>query len=240
MIILPAIDLMEGKCVRLYQGRLESVKIYYENPEDAARKWESEGAQYLHVVDLNGAVAGKPQNLETVEKIVKTVKIPIQFGGGIRDISTLEKVLDLGVERIVLGTTIITSPEFVAEACYNFGSKIVAAVDASGGRVHISGWRDGTDYSAIEIIKELKILGVKRLVYTDIFTDGTLRGVNIDAIKQILEKIDLPVIVSGGVSSLDDIKKLKALEPRGIEGIIIGTALYQGAINLKEAIEAAK
>lgn len=239
MLIYPAVDIMDGKCVRLYQGRPEAIKVYSDNPAEMARKWESEGADFLHVVDLNGAVAGSPQNLPAVERIVKGVGIPIQLGGGIRDVVTLEKVFDVGVERAVLGTTIITSPEFVAEACMKHGPRIVAAIDARGGKVAISGWKEGTGYSASDVIKELELLGISRFMYTDILSDGTRRGVNIEAVRALVREVDIPLIVSGGVSSLDDIRGLRKLEPMGVDGVIIGTALYEGSFTLREAIEAA-
>ncbi|MDI6690104.1 MAG: 1-(5-phosphoribosyl)-5-[(5-phosphoribosylamino)methylideneamino]imidazole-4-carboxamide isomerase [Actinomycetota bacterium] len=239
MLIYPAVDILGGKCVRLFQGRFETVKVYSEDPAEMAKRWEDEGAQFLHVVDLNGAASGKSQNLPAIEKIIKSVGIPIQVGGGIRDIKTVEKILDLGVRRAVLGTAVINAPEFVAEACLKFGPKIVAAIDARSGKVAISGWRESTEYDAWEVARELKMLGISRLIYTDILSDGTQRGINFDAVRDMVQTIDISLIVSGGVSSLEDIINLKRLEPLGVEGVIVGTALYEGTFSLKEAMAAA-
>jgi phosphoribosylformimino-5-aminoimidazole carboxamide ribotide isomerase len=239
MNIYPAIDILDGKCVRLYQGRLESVKIYYENPLDSARNFEEAGASWVHVVDLNGAALGQPKNWQPLEKIVKKTSLKVQFGGGVRDLLVLERLFELGVERVVLGTTLITAPEFVAEACLKYPKKIVAAIDAEGGKVAIRGWRDGTKYDANDVVQELKELGIDYFLYTDIALDGTLRGVNFEAVRQVAQAAEAAMIVSGGVSSLDDVKCLKAMESLGIEGVIIGTALYEGKIDLKKALEVA-
>lgn len=238
MIILPAVDILDGKCVRLYQGRLDSVKVYADDPVDMAMKWKEKGTEWLHVVDLNGAVAGEPKNLEKVKEIIQQADLNVQFGGGIRDMVTLEKVFNAGVKRVVFGTTIITHPEIVAEACLKYDDSVAAAVDARSGKVAVSGWKEGTEFPALQIIEELKVLGVSRLVYTDISVDGTLRGINFEGVKEVCERASMPVIYSGGVSELEDIKKLKALESSGVEGVIIGTALYEGTIDLVEAIRA--
>ncbi len=241
MIIYPAIDIMDGKCVRLQQGKFDQLKIYSNDPSEIAKKWEAEGARFLHVVDLNGAAAGRPVNLEAIEKLVRSVHIPVQIGGGIRNILSIEQMFDLGVKRVVLGTTVITSPELVAEACLNFGAQnIVAAVDAYQGKVSVSGWREKTSYKAIEIAQKLSLLGLKKLIYTDIASDGMLGGVNLKAVQNLIKSVDISVIVSGGVSTIDDIRKLKRFEEMGVEGIIVGKALYEGTITLKEAIEAGK
>lgn len=241
MIIYPAIDIMDGKCVRLQQGKFDQLKIYSNDPSEIAKKWEAEGARFLHVVDLNGAAAGRPVNLEAIEKLVRSVHIPVQIGGGIRNILSIEQMFDLGVKRVVLGTTVITSPELVAEACLNFGAQnIVAAVDVYQGKVSVSGWREKTSYKAIEIAQELSLLGLKKLIYTDIASDGMLGGVNLKAVQNLIKSVDISVIVSGGVSTIDDIRKLKRFEEMGVEGIIVGKALYEGTITLKEAIEAGK
>ena len=240
MIIYPAVDILDGKCVRLFQGRLDAVKVYYEKPVDAAKNWESKGAEYLHIVDLNGAVSGEPKNIESVEEIIKSVNIPVQLGGGIRDLKSINKIFEIGVERAILGTSIINAPEFVAECCMKFGKKIIASIDAKNGKVAISGWKDGTEYDSLEIIKELKVLGVSKLVYTDISYDGTLYGVNTESVGEILKQIDIPVIVSGGVSSIDDIKNIKKMKNLGVDGVIIGTALYEKKLDLEEAVRVAK
>jgi phosphoribosylformimino-5-aminoimidazole carboxamide ribotide isomerase len=236
MIILPAVDILDGKCVRLYQGRLDSVKVYADDPVEMAMKWKENGTEWLHVVDLNGAVAGEPKNLEKVREIVEKAKLKVQFGGGIRDMVTLDKVFNSGVDRVVFGTTIITHPEIVAEACLKYDDSVAAAVDARAGKVAVSGWKEGTEYPALQIVDELKVLGISRLVYTDITADGTLRGINFEGVREVCGHAGMPVIYSGGVSSLKDIEKLKELEPAGVEGVIIGTALYEGTIDLIEAI----
>ncbi|GAB4275985.1 MAG: 1-(5-phosphoribosyl)-5-[(5-phosphoribosylamino) methylideneamino]imidazole-4-carboxamide isomerase [Coriobacteriia bacterium] len=239
MIIYPAIDILDGKVVRLRQGRLDAVKVYNESPLDQAKKWASLGAEWIHVVDLDGAVLGRPQNIDAIREIVAGVDVPIQVGGGIRNMETLRDLFDAGASRAVLGTTIITEPEFVLEAVAEFDDRIVAGVDAKDGKVAIEGWRKGTEYSFFEIIQELKVLGVKRLAYTDISLDGTQRGINYGAYRVLAEQLDIPVIASGGVSSLDDVRDLAAIGGN-LEGVIIGTALYEERFTLPEAIEAGR
>jgi phosphoribosylformimino-5-aminoimidazole carboxamide ribotide isomerase len=240
MVIYPAVDVRGGKCVRLYQGEFDKEKIYSNEPYEMAKKWESEGAEFLHVVDLDGAASGFPQNLETVKKIVETVKIPIQLGGGIRNMKSLERVLTLGVERAILGTTVVTNPVFIKEACGRFGPKVAAGIDARGDKVSISGWSETTELEVIDVAMKLKSLGVACIIYTDILSDGTLRGINFEAFRNLANCVNIPIIASGGVTTLEDIIRLKELEPIGIAGAIIGKALYEGLISLKEAIKAAK
>ncbi len=237
MIIYPAVDILNGKCARLHQGNFSDFKIYYEDPLDAAFHWQEEGAEYLHLVDLNGALTGSMQNSEQIKRIVDKLNIPIQLGGGIRDIVTLETVFDLGIARAVLGTSIIIHPEFAAEATQKYKGKIAAAIDARKGQVAIAGWKEKTEHEAVDIIKELETMGVERVIYTDILSDGTQTGINFEAINEIANQISLPLIASGGVSSLDDINKLKEVEDIGVEGVIVGTALYEGSFTLGEAIE---
>ena len=239
MIIFPAIDILDGKVVRLRQGRLDAVKVYNESPVDQAKLWESEGAEWIHVVDLDGAVLGRPQNLTHIADIVRTVDIPVQVGGGLRNMETLYDLFDAGVARAVLGTTIITEPEFVNEAVGEYGDSIMAGVDARDGKVAIEGWKKGTEYSVFEIIQELKVLGVSRLAYTDITLDGTRGGINYGAYRVLAEQFDIPVIASGGVSSLEDVRDLAAIGRR-LEGVIIGTALYEKEFTLSQAIAIAK
>ncbi len=239
MIIYPAIDILDGKVVRLRQGRLDAVTVYNEDPADQARRWVDGGAEWIHVVDLDGAVLGRPQNTAQVRRIIEAVDVPVQVGGGIRNHETLEELFDAGVDRVVLGTTIIAAPEFVAEACARYGDGIVAGIDAEDGKVAVEGWRQGTEYSVFEIIHELEILGVRRLVYTDISLDGTQEGINYGAYRVLAEQLDIPVIASGGVSSLADIDDLRGI--RGdLEGVIVGTALYEGRFSLEEAIAAGR
>jgi phosphoribosylformimino-5-aminoimidazole carboxamide ribotide isomerase len=239
MIILPAIDILDGKVVRLRQGRLDAVKVYNESPVDQARLWESQGAEWIHVVDLDGAVLGRPQNLTHIADIVRNVGIPIQVGGGLRNMDALRDLFDAGVARAVLGTTIVTEPEFVSEAVGEYGDRIVAGVDALDGKVSIEGWEKGTEYSVFEIIQELEVLGVSRLAYTDIALDGTQSGINYGAYRVLTDQLDISIIASGGVSSLEDVRDLAAIG-RGLEGVIVGTALYEERFTLPQAIAIAK
>lgn len=236
MIIYPAIDILDGRAVRLRQGRLDAVKVYNESPADQAKLWESLGAEWIHVVDLDGAVLGRPQNLTHISDIVRGVSVPIQVGGGIRNMDTLRDLFGAGAERAVLGTTIITEPEFVSDAIAEFGDRIVAGVDARDGKVAIEGWKKGTEYSVFEIIQELKVLGIGRLAYTDIGLDGTQHGINYGAYRVLADQLDIPVIASGGVSSLEDVRDLAAIG-RNLEGVIIGTALYEEKFTLPQAIK---
>jgi len=237
MIIYPAIDLLDGKVVRLQQGRLDAVKVYNEDPVDQAKQWEDQGAEWIHVVDLDGAVLGEPKNLDKIAAIVRSVGIPIQCGGGIRTAESLDALFQAGVKRVVLGTTIITEPEFVAEECAKYGDSIVAGIDAKDGKVAIEGWKRGTEYSVFEIIQDLKLLGIRRLAYTDIGLDGMQTGINYGAYRVLSEKFDVSVIASGGVASLQDVKDLADIGGN-LEGVIIGTALYEDRFTLPMAIEA--
>lgn len=236
MIVFPAIDILDGKAVRLRQGRLDAVTVYNDDPVDQAKRWIDQGAEWLHVVDLDGAVLGEPKNLGIVERIA-ALGTPVQFGGGLRSMETLDRVAQAGVKRMVLGTTLITQPAFVAEACEKYGSAIVAGIDARDGKVAIQGWRQGTEYGVLELIADLELLGVKRLAYTDIAKDGMQTGVNYGAYRALVGQTLLPITASGGVSSLDDIRDLYALGPQ-IEGVIIGRALYEGALGLSDAVRA--
>lgn len=238
MIVLPAVDILDGKAVRLYQGRLDAVKVYNEDPVDQARVWASQGAEWLHIVDLDGAVLGEPKNIEHIEHIIRSVKISVQAGGGIRNMETLDRLCDAGVARAVLGTTLVTEPEFVAEACSKYPG-IVAGIDARDGKIAIEGWKQGTERGVLELIRELALLGVKRVAYTDISKDGTQEGINYGAYRAIAGQVDIPIIASGGVASLQDIRDLNDIGP-GVEGVIIGTALYEGKFTLPQAIAAGR
>jgi phosphoribosylformimino-5-aminoimidazole carboxamide ribotide isomerase len=238
MQILPAIDILDGKVVRLTQGRLDAVTVYNDDPVDQAKRWEAAGAEWIHVVDLDGAVTGEPVNITSVEAIIRSVSVPIEVGGGIRSLETLRRFYEAGVARTVLGTTLVTQPELVAEACEEFDS-IVAGVDARDGRVAVEGWRQGTEYGVLELVRELEVLGVRRLAYTDIALDGTGHGVNYGAYRALATQIDIPIIASGGVCSLDDVRDLRTIG-RQVEGVIIGRALYEGVFTLEEAIAAGR
>ncbi|MBI4743722.1 MAG: 1-(5-phosphoribosyl)-5-[(5-phosphoribosylamino)methylideneamino]imidazole-4-carboxamide isomerase [Actinobacteria bacterium] len=237
MIIYPAIDIKEGRCVRLFQGKMDEVTVFSENPSEVAKKWESQGAEIIHLVDLDGAVAGEPKNLKVVEKIINSINIPVQFGGGIRQIKSLEMVFDIGVKRVVLGTSIISNLEFVLEALEKFKSRIIAGIDAKNGMVATKGWKEISNEKAVDVARRMEQIGVKRIIYTDIETDGTLKGPNIDGTRLITSETNISIIASGGISKLDDIIRLKELESLGVEGVIIGKALYSGAFSLTEAIK---
>lgn len=234
MQILPAIDILDGKVVRLRQGRLDAVTVFNEDPVDQAKRWADGGAEWIHVVDLDGAVLGEPKNIEVVQRIAAAVDVPLEVGGGIRTMDTLDRLYDAGITRAVLGTTLVTEPEFVAEACTKYPG-IVAGIDARDGRVAISGWREGTEYGVLELVRELELLGVKRVAYTDIARDGMQGGVNYGAYRALVGQVDVPIIASGGVSTLDDLRDLVSIGPQ-IEGVIIGMALYENRFTLPEAI----
>ncbi|MCL0043574.1 1-(5-phosphoribosyl)-5-[(5-phosphoribosylamino)methylideneamino]imidazole-4-carboxamide isomerase [Peptococcaceae bacterium] len=238
MIIFPAIDLKDGKCVRLVEGKLDKKTIYSDKPEEAALHWQSLGAEYLHIVDLDGAFEGVPKNLSVIEKILAVIKIPVQIGGGIRTLDTVKLLLDLGIKRVILGTAAVSKPNLVKEAIEKFGSdRIVLGIDARNGRVAVKGWAEESDIDAKELALNMKKIGIERIVFTDIKRDGTLKGPNIEATKEMALATGLKVIASGGVSSIDDLKELKEIEQYGVEGVIVGQALYKGAIDLKEALQ---
>lgn len=235
MLIFPAIDILDGRAVRLRQGRLDAVTVYNEDPVDQARRFAAAGAEWLHVVDLDGAVLGRPANIEIIEAIVAAVDVPVQTGGGIRNMETLDRLYEAGVKRTVLGTTLVTQPEFVAEACQKYEG-VVAGIDARDGKVAIEGWEQGTEHGVLELIRELELLGVRRVAYTDIAHDGTGRGINYGAYRALVGQVDIPIIASGGVATLTDIADLRDIGSR-IEGVIVGRALYENAFTLEEAIE---
>ncbi|MDH4139957.1 MAG: 1-(5-phosphoribosyl)-5-[(5-phosphoribosylamino)methylideneamino]imidazole-4-carboxamide isomerase [Coriobacteriia bacterium] len=238
MQILPAIDILDGKVVRLRQGRLDAVKVYNDDPVEQAEMLASEGAEWLHVVDLDGAVLGSPTNIEIIERIVRAVKVPVQTGGGIRSAETLDRLFDAGVSRAVLGTTLVTEPEFVAESCVKYPG-IVAGIDARDGKVAIEGWKQGTEHGVLELVRELELLGVRRVAYTDIAHDGMQTGINYGAYRALVHQVDIPIIASGGVASLHDLEDLLSIGHQ-IEGVIIGTALYEGKFTLSQAIAAGR
>lgn len=241
MLVLPAIDLRNGKCVRLVEGKVENETVYSNDPAEMAVKWEGLGAKFLHLVDLDGAFAGKPQNLEAVKAILKVLTIPAELGGGIRDMDTISAYLDLGINRVILGTAAVSNPKLIEEACRKFGGEhIVLGVDARDGMVAVEGWDATATVNAVNLAKQMKDLGVQRIIYTDIKRDGTLKGPNLDATKEIAVKTGLKVIASGGVACLDDIKAVKKLEPFGVDSVISGKALYDGRLDLREALTIAE
>ncbi len=240
MIILPAIDLKEGRCVRLEQGLMDKDTVYHEDPAAQARIWQEQGGEYLHIVDLDGAFAGIPKNREAIRAIVEAIDIPAELGGGIRDLATIKAYLELGIERVILGTVAKENPALVQEACRLFPGRIVVGIDAKEGLVAIRGWADVTEKRATELAKEMEGFGVAAIIYTDIARDGMMQGPNIEATKALAESISIPVIASGGVSSLADIRNLLAIEASGVSGVITGKAIYTGALDLRAAVALTK
>lgn len=240
MIVIPAIDLKDGKCVRLEQGLMERDTVFSDNPGAQARVWQDQGAELLHIVDLDGAFAGEPKNRTAIEAIVQTVSIPTQLGGGIRDLATIEAYLALGISRVIIGTAAQRNPELVKEACKKFPGRIVVGIDAKAGMVAVQGWAEVTGITAVELARKFEGFGVAAIIYTDISRDGMLQGPNIEATRQLAESINIPVIASGGLSTLKDIENLLVIESSGVSGVITGKAIYTGAINLAEAIRAGK
>lgn len=240
MIILPAIDLKEGRCVRLEQGLMDKDTVYNDDPAAQARIWQEQGGEYLHIVDLDGAFAGTPKNKGAIEAIVGAIDIPSELGGGIRDLQTIEAYLDLGINRVILGTIAKENPALVKEACQKFPGQIVVGIDAKDGLVAVRGWADVTEKKATEMAREMEDFGVEAIIYTDISRDGMMQGPNIEATKNLAESITIPVIASGGLSTLDDIRRLIEIEASGVNGVITGKAIYSGAIDLRDAVALTK
>lgn len=241
MLLFPAIDLKEGKAVRLLQGRMEDSTVYSDNPVDLAKDFENQGAEYLHIVDLNGAFTGKPVNDEIIRRVVGSVALKIQVGGGIRTMERIAELIELGVERVILGTIAVKNPELVAEAVRRYGKRVIVGIDAKDGLVAVQGWAETTKMSAIDLGKAMKVMGVQSVVFTDIARDGMLQGPNIESTVQMARETGLSVIASGGISTLADLRNLQAEAIKGVsvEGAITGKALYSGAFTLREALEAA-
>ncbi len=236
MQLYPAIDLKNGQCVRLKQGAFKEITVYSDKPEEIAAKWQSKGATYLHLVDLDGALAGHSVNEEVIKKIVDTLSIPIEIGGGIRSEEAIEAMLALGVSRVIIGTKAAENPEFIRDMVNKFGQeRIVAGIDAKNGMVAVEGWEKLSDLSASELVNRMKEYGIRHVVYTDIARDGMLSGPNVEYTKKLTEETGLDIIASGGMSSMED---LRELYNAGVHGAIIGKALYENRIDLKEAIDA--
>lgn len=237
MIIIPAVDIKGGKCVRLLQGRMDAETVFGEDPVAIARKWESAGASLIHVVDLDGAIQKSPQNLASIRKIVEQVKAPIQVGGGIRNEDTVQMYMDLGVSRAVIGTEAIRNPALIERLCKRYPGRIVVAIDARNGRVAIEGWTETTGVEAVTLAKQFEDVGVAAINFTDIHRDGMQTGPNIEETRRLAEAVCIPVVASGGVSSLEDIKNIFSLKSSGVTGIIVGKALYSGSLDLKTGLE---
>ncbi len=236
MILIPAIDLKQGHCVRLRQGRMEDSTVFSEDPVSMAGKWVSQGCKRLHLVDLDGAIEGEPVNADVIVEITAAYPgLPIQIGGGIRTADTVEAYLEAGVSYVIIGTQAVKKPEFVTELCAEFPGNVIIGIDARDGRVAVQGWTENSDQTVETLARRFEDQGVAAIVYTDIGRDGMMQGVNIEATKILAEAVSIPVIASGGVTDIEDIKKLNKIKNSGIEGIIIGRALYERTINLVEA-----
>ncbi len=237
MILFPAIDLKGGKCVRLLRGEMSAATTFNDDPADQARKFEASGCRWIHVVDLDGAFAGAPVNAPAVRAILKAVKVPVQLGGGIRDAAGIAAWLEAGINRVILGTVALRNPALVKQACKDWPGRIVVGIDARGGRVAVEGWAETSDVLAVDLAKKFANAGVAAIVYTDIERDGAMGGPNVEATAELAKASGIPVIASGGVSSLDDLAALKARASDGIVGVISGRALYDGRIDLAAAVK---
>ena len=240
MLILPAIDLRGGNCVRLVKGDFKQETIYSEHPEEIALRLEGEGAEFLHVVDLDGALAGEPQNMDAIKRILQAVTIPVEVGGGIRSMESIDRLLSIGVSRVILGSVAVHKEELVQEACSSYGNRIVVGIDAKKGIVATDGWEKSGGISAVELAKKLGAFGLETIIYTDISRDGTLSGVNVTETAHLARSSGVKVIASGGVKSISDIEKLKKRECDGIIGVIVGKSIYEGTLTLTEAIAASR
>lgn len=240
MIIYPAIDIRGGRCVRLTEGRFDAETVFADDPAEMALKWAGMGAEFLHLVDLDGALAGEGKNVPVIERILQSVNIPVQLGGGIRNLETIEKLLALGVTRLILGSAAVNNPQLVEEACKKYPGHIAVGIDAKNGEVAIEGWGKGSGVAATELAKKMAAYGVETIIYTDISRDGMLSGVNVEATAALARACGVPIIASGGVASLEDIRRVKAVESDGVQGCIIGKAIYTGAVDLKAALALAK
>ena len=237
MLIIPAIDLKDGHCVRLKQGEMDQATVFSEDPAAMARHWRDLGARRLHLVDLNGAFAGKPRNEEAVKAVIEAVgdDMPVQLGGGIRDLDTIERYLDDGVSYVIIGTAAVKTPGFLHDACYAFPGHIMVALDAKGGKVAVDGWSKMTGHDVVDLAQKFQDYGVEAIIYTDIGRDGMLTGVNVEATVALARALTVPVIASGGIASLQDVRDLCAVSGEGISGAISGRALYEGTLDFKQA-----
>ena len=240
MLIIPAIDLSQGQVVRLARGNMQKKTVYSDDPVAMARRWADAGAQILHVVDLDGALRGKSANRAEVAKIVEAIDIPVELGGGLRTVEDVQRVLDIGVRYAIMGTAALRDLSELEAAIAQFGEQIIVGIDARDGKVAFEGWTQDSDIEATQLAQQMELLGVERLICTDIATDGMLTGPNLAAMRQFCQAVDIPIVASGGVSSVQDVKALRKLEPLGLLGCIVGRALYTGALALSEAIAAAQ
>jgi phosphoribosylformimino-5-aminoimidazole carboxamide ribotide isomerase len=240
MIVIPAIDLKDGKCVRLAQGDFDRVTVYSDDPAAMALSWQEQGARRLHLVDLDGSLAGIPKNSSSIKDILGTVSIPVEVGGGIRNRETIENYLALGVAYVILGTAALRDEQFVREACRAYAGRIILGIDATDGKVAIQGWTENTSASPLSLAQRFADEGLAAIIYTDIKRDGVGTGINIESTKHLAQAIDIPVIASGGVAGMADITRVMEIEGSGVFGVIVGKALYSGALSLAQALQAAK
>jgi len=242
VLIIPAIDLKDGRCVRLRQGRMDSATVFSDDPVAMARHWAGQGARRLHVVDLNGAIAGRPKNDKVIREMIKAVgdALPIEIGGGIRDLDTIESYLDAGVAYVVIGTAAVKNPGFLSDACYAFPGHVIAGLDAKDGKVAVEGWSKLTGHDVVDLAKKFEDYGLEALVYTDIGRDGMMTGVNVEATLKLAQAIKTPIIASGGLNGVKDVQAVcETLAPEGVIGAIAGRALYEGTLDFKKAQAAA-
>ena len=237
MLLIPAIDLKDGHCVRLKQGDMDQSTVFSEDPAAMARNWVDKGARRVHLVDLNGAFAGKPKNEQAIRAILKEIgsEVDVQLGGGIRDLDTIERYLDAGLRYVIIGTAAVKNPGFLKDACVAFGGHIIVGLDAKDGKVATDGWSKLTGHEVVDLGKKFEDYGVESIVYTDIGRDGMLSGINIEATVKLAQSLSIPVIASGGLSNLDDIRKLCAVEDEGVEGVICGRSIYSGDLDFEAA-----
>ena len=238
MIIIPAIDLKDGKCVRLLQGKEDEVTVYSDDPAAMANKWVDLGARLLHLVDLDGAFSGEQKNYDKIRAIRKAIHIPIELGGGIRDINRIDMLVNIGIDRVIIGTSAASNPDMVKEASKKYPGQVIVGIDAKDGKVAVKGWVEITELDAVEFAQSVEMFGIAGIIYTDISRDGMLIGPNLDAMAKMVESVKVPVIASGGVSNIEDIKSLMKID--NLWGVITGKALYSGALDLREAIELVK
>lgn len=239
MKIIPAIDIKGGRVVRLAQGKMEKETVYFDSPLEAARMWAASGAEFIHVVDLDGAIEGSPRNLKAVKEILENVRVKVELGGGIRDEEAIKAVIGMGVDKVVIGTKALEE-KFISGITKKFAQNIVVGIDAKNGIVQTKGWVFDTGMKAVDLAKKMASLGIKRINYTDISRDGMLEGPNIDSLRKMLGAVKIDIIASGGISTMDDVRRLKALESEGLKGMIIGKALYEKTIDLAAAIKTCK
>jgi phosphoribosylformimino-5-aminoimidazole carboxamide ribotide isomerase len=239
VLVLPAVDIRGGRCVRLIQGRIAGERVYGDDPPGQALRWEAAGAPWLHVVDLDGAFAARPANEDVITRLIAAVTVPVEVGGGIRDLAAIERLLAIGAARVILGTAAVVSRDLLEAACERFGDKVAVAIDAREGVVVTEGWCVATSEHPLDAAVRVVRAGARRIIYTDTSRDGMLAGPNISAFEEMLRAVSVPVIASGGVSSADDVRRLRALAPAGLEGVIVGRALYEGRVRMEDLLAAA-